>query len=243
MWAVSLLRISSAFPLLSHQMQDRIGGTLPSVGLGHDEWAGCEAGGKHAHQARHEQTGAHPIGEHFHWAIGGAPGSAAGRRAQSRRASHGPTAPTSTRLPNTAIRMAGIEVHPGAHRRQQVEHQPVEQRQRHEGRPHPRAPQPPADAGGPEALFWVHRGQGSLRKVDELWVAQLGLVPYREASALQESSGRSARRARFPTSSSCSSIRRCTRAGAAPSRATCRWARSGTGSRGSPSRTATAADA
>ena len=48
------------------------------------------------------------------------------------------------------------QVDPGADRRQQVQDQAVEQRDRDEGGPHPRPAQPPADAGGPKALVSIH---------------------------------------------------------------------------------------
>ena len=60
----------------------------------------------------------------------GRPARPTGRRAQIRRASQGATAPTSTRLPNTASRIAGHDVHARAHRGEQVKDQAVQQGQR-----------------------------------------------------------------------------------------------------------------
>ena len=148
-----------------------------------------------------------------------------------------PTAPIRSRLPNVAIRMRGDEVDALADRREQVQ----DQRRRRSvtamkvGHIHaPRSRQ--RMRAGQKRSSRSTGPQSSLRSVAELWVAQLGTVPYRDGvgapgDAPRAPSGRRDSR----TCCSCSSIRRCTRRAGAPSPATCRWARTGTARRASRS--------
>ena len=117
--------------------------------------------------------------------------------------------------------------------RQQVEHEAVEQRERHEGRPHPRPrsrqrtrvgqKRSSGSTGGRVAFEAMATSSGS---------PSLDACPTRGRRAPGAASRRAARPARSPTRCCCSSIRRSTRAGAAPSRPTCRWARTGTALQG-----------
>ena len=75
--------------------------------------------------------------------------------------------------------------------------------------------------------------QSSLRSVAELWVAQLGTVPYGEACRAAGDASRAAPgRRESRTCCSCSSTRPCTRRAGAPSPPTSRWARTGTAPQG-----------
>ena len=120
------------------------------------------------------------------WATGGAPGAAAGRRAQIRFASHGATAPTSTRLPNTASRMAGTMSTPvptgGSRWRISPSTSVRTTKAGHIHAPRSRQRTRP----GQKRSSRFTGAQGSLRSMDELWVAQLGALPYGAAVALQE---------------------------------------------------------
>ena len=102
-------------------------------------------------------------------------------------------------LPNVASSRAGIESTPVADRRQLVQDAAVDQRERPR-RPATSSRRAAASAGEParSAAARLHpdgvarpsagdsSAKSSLRDVDELWVAQLGRVPYAEALALQE---------------------------------------------------------
>ena len=165
-------------------------------------------------------------------ARGGAPGSAAGRRFHVRRASHGRDRADQDQVAEGGDQDRRDQVDPGRRPAAAGGGSAVDQRDRDERRPHPGAAQPPADAGGPEALVSIHGPESSLRFVAELWVAQLGTIPYRDGVALQERSASGARPARSPTCCWCSSTRPSTRRAGAPSRPTCRWARTGTALQG-----------
>jgi lipoate-protein ligase B len=98
----------------------------------------------------------------------------------------GPHRPDQDQVPEGRDEDRRDQRHAGALRREQVEEEPVEQRDRDERRPHPRATQPRAHTSRPKALLAVvHRLQGSLEDMPELWVSHLGLVPYDEALELQ----------------------------------------------------------
>src|SRR5919112_1933468 len=119
-------------------------------------------------------------------ARGGAPGSAAGRRFQVLRASHGATAAISARLPKVAMIRAGIGAAP-----------PPTGGSRHMIRPsssvmatkvgHIHAPRSrQRTRAGQKRSSRSTAPESSLRSVAELWVAQLGTVPYRDGIELQE---------------------------------------------------------
>ena len=150
------------------------------------------------HDARQQQPGADPVGQDLELGARGRAGSAAGLASRWPWPATARPRPTRKRLPKVASRMRRDQVDARPDRREQMEDQPVDQRDRDEGRPHPRAAQPPADPGRPEALLSIHWPQSSLRGVAELWVAQLGTVPYREGVALQESSASAGRRGELP---------------------------------------------
>jgi len=122
---------------------------------GHQRARG-QAGGGHAGDGGHEQARPDPVREHLELRPR--------RRARlgGRPALPGPVAkPRSHRRDQGEIaegrdQQGGDRIHATADRRQPPHDQPVEQRDRDEGRPHPRPAQPPADTGGPEALVSIH---------------------------------------------------------------------------------------
>src|SRR5262249_4728403 len=63
-----------------------------------------------------------------------------------------------------------------------MQQEPVEDRQHREGRPQPRAPQPPPQAAGPDAVL----DHANMFAMDDLLVCHLGAVEYRAATELQE---------------------------------------------------------
>ena len=135
---------------------ERVRVSLGLLGLGHDDGPCGEAGDHHSDHGRQQQAGADPVGEHLEL-----------RARRGARLGSGPPLPGPPRKPRGHRRdqhkiaegrdeHAGNQVHAAAHRRQLPHDQTVEQRDGDEGGPHPRPAQPPADAGGPEALVSIH---------------------------------------------------------------------------------------
>ena len=160
----SRLRRSSALPWTLDVVLQRLGAALALVGLDDDQRPGGKARPRGC-RTRSPRAAPVPIRSEStsSCALGGAPGSAAGRRFHIRRASQGPTAPIRIRLPNVASRMPGMSVDALAHRGEQVQQQAVEQCEHDERGPHPGPAQAPAHPRRPEPLLVVrHRSQGSL---------------------------------------------------------------------------------
>ena len=169
------------------------------------------------------------------WALAGVRGSA------SRAAiPHAARQPRADRPDQHQVAEGGDQRSPGsgrapiAHRRQQVQQDAVEQRDRHERGPHPGSAQPPAHPGRPEALLAVHAAESSLgRDVRTLGRAARrdplrgGVRRSSERLRERRAAGelpRPAARARAPA--------RVHEGQAHRGRPTCRWARTGTALQG-----------
>src|SRR5215213_9999538 len=119
-------------------------------------------------------------------ARGGAPGSAAGRRFQVLWASHGATAAIRARLPEVAISRAGTGSTPpptgGSRHMINPSSSVIAMKVGHIHAPRSRQ----RIRAGQKRSSRSTAPESSLRFVAELWVAQLGTVPYRDGVELQK---------------------------------------------------------
>jgi hypothetical protein len=139
-----------------HQGAERLGVALGVLGLRDDGGASREARGHHAQHRRQEERRADPVREHLEL------GSRRGARIRGGAPLPGPPGePWRDGRDHDEIAEGGQEdrrdqVDAGGDRREEVEDEPVDQRDGDEGRPHPCPAQTPADTGGPKALVSIH---------------------------------------------------------------------------------------